>query len=292
MHTVQNSGLIYLGNGLGAMGFQKSANAKNNNNNQDGHSGGVNLSSLVTVRLADLQVLESIDNVAPYQRHAFSFATTFGPGAGKPAIAVMGGSTTGIGKGKIQVVEVDALGKPTANANHRFEVSLFSDVANLPARGKRNPNNQGAGFLNGIGGVENPGFGKPQGFLPEVRTFFLSTLPGYAKDPGQFPGTNRESLWISLVPATWDDKIEAVPGPVTQNVTPGASPVVTPGNAPTQAGGPAAAGLAGVAGADFGANNNGCSCRTTGSSSGRGAGSLLLAVGVVAVLRCRRRECV
>ena len=292
MHAVQNSGLIHLGGGLGAMGFQKSANAKNNNNNPDGHSGGVNLSSLVTVRLADLQVLEAVDNVAPYQRHAFSFPMIFGAGMGKPAIGVMGGSSTGIGKGKLQIVEVDAVGKPSVNPNLRLEVSLFSDVANLPARGKRNPNNQGAGFLNGIGGIENPGYGKPNGFIPEARTFFLTTLPGFAKDPGQFPGTNRESLWISLVPATWDEKIDAVPGPVTADVKPGPSPSAAASGAAAAPGTPPAANLQGIAGADLGATNDGCSCRTTAAKAADGRAGLvglLFAVATVA-RRLRRRE--
>jgi hypothetical protein len=289
MHTVQNSGLIYLGNGLGAIGFQKSANAKNNNNNQDGHSGGVNLSSLVTVRLADLQVLETVDRVAPYQRHAFSFATTFGPGQGSRAVAVMGGSSTGTGKGKLQIVEVDAVGKPSVSTNNLFEVSLFSDVANLPARGKRNPNNQGAGFLNGVGGIDNPGYGKPSGFLPEVRTFFLSTLPGFPRDPIQFPATNRESLWISLVPATWDEKVDAVAGPVTPDVPPGPSPVVT--GATNVAGRPALGPQSGIAAPAVTAGSGGCSASPASPSIASGAlGGLAVALSSLLRRRARRPE--
>lgn len=231
-YAVQNSAMIPLGNGLGAVSYQMSAKARKEGGN--GHTGGENFSMMATVKLADLTVSERVSRVAPYQRHAFSFATTFGEGNGKPAVAVMGGSSTGTGKGLIQIVSSDATGKATMDAANLFEVSKYSDVANLPARGKRNPNNQGAGFLNGVGGVENPGYGKPAGFMPEVRTFFLSALPGYK----EVPASNRESLWVSLVPATWDKAIIAVPGPVTENVPAGPSPRVgaPPSTAPASAG--------------------------------------------------------
>ncbi|MFO0672305.1 MAG: hypothetical protein U0235_22215 [Polyangiaceae bacterium] len=283
-YAVQNSGLIYLANGMGAVGYQLSGNGKTDNNG-DGHAGGANLSALATVRLADLQVMDRTTSVAPYQRHAFSFATNFGPGAGKPAIAVMGGSSTGTGKGLIQIVEVDGAGHPSMSKNNLFDVSLYSDVANLPARGKRNPNNQGAGFLNGVGGVDNPGFGKPNGFLPEVKQFFVSALPGFAQDPQKNPAVNRESLWISLVPQNWVETIQAVPGPVTQDIPLGPSPKVDPtqptgvGNAGLPPGEPTG-NVAGTGDSGFAQTNSGCSAmgRRPVSSSSEMVWGVLLAV--------------
>ena len=276
LYAVQNSGLVHLGNGLAAVGYQVSSNQKRDNGN--GHGGGANMSVLATLRISDMSVIDRATGVAPYQRHAFSFPMTFGPGAGKPAVAVMGGSSTGTGKGLIQIVEVDAVGKPVVATDAKLEVSRFSDVANLPARGKRNPNDQGAGFLNGIGGIENPGYGKPQGFLPEVRTFFLSALPGYAKDPQQAPETNRESLWISLVPATWDEKVNAVPGPVTEASDPGMrgpQPTATPPLPGSDAGPGPVPGTTGLPVLPSGETNTGCACSTTGRETSGNAAALL-----------------
>lgn len=290
IHTVQPSGAVLLGNGLAAVGYQESEKAGKNNGG-NGHTGGANQSIMAIIKLSDLSVVNKIRTVAPYQRHAFSFATTFGPGAGQPAIGVMGGSSTGTGDGKLQIVSVDGVGKPTVDPAMLFQVSKFADVANLPARGKRNPNNQGAGFLNGIGGVPNPGYGKgAAGFMPEVKTFFLSALPGYA----ELPAANRESLWVSLVPATWDPKVTPVPGPATENVQPGPLPVV---NAPAPQvqggvdafGNPVPGGPGGTVTGDYGGadlSSGGCSSSPRKASSAIGA--TLLGLGLVAGLRRRR----
>ncbi|MFO0674459.1 MAG: MYXO-CTERM sorting domain-containing protein [Polyangiaceae bacterium] len=287
-YAVQNSGMIPLANGLGAISYQMSAKAgKNGGNGNDGHTGGENLSMLATVRLADLSVVKTASRVAPYQRHAFSFATTFGEGDGQPAVAVMGGSSTGTGKGLIQIVSADGTGTPAVNAANVFEVSKYSDVANLPARGKRNPNNQGAGFLNGIGGIENPGYQKTNGFMPEVKTFFLSTLPGYK----EVPASNRESLWFSLIPATWDKAIVAVPGPVTENVPPGPSPRVNapPSTDPATQGGKDPFGNP-VGGDPSLSQLDEGGCSTSGSSGGAPAALALLGFVAIAVGARRPRR--
>ncbi len=294
-YAVQNSGLVYLGNGLGAVGYQVSANSKKDGA-ANGHAGGVNVSALATIRLSDSTVLHRATAVAPYQRHAFSFPTTFGPGAGKPAIAVMGGSSTGTGKGLIQIVEVDAAGLPVVNRDNLFDVSIYSDVANLPARGKRNPNDQGAGFLNGAPGVDNPGYGKQGGFLPEVKTFFLSALPGFAKDPRANTAVNRESLWISLVPQTWEETITAVPGPVTQDIAPGPSPRVDAPPSTTQK--PAGADpfktpdLPAVAAEQTGFGNTGGGCAVTApkATSSNAAGLLGLGGLALTLVALRRKS--
>jgi hypothetical protein len=289
-YAVQNSAMMPLENGLGAVAYQMSAKARRDGG--DGHTGGENLSMLATVKLADLSVVKTASRVAPYQRHAFSYATVFGEGAGKPAIAAMGGSSTGTGKGLIQIVSADGVGTPTVDPTQLFEVSKYSDVANLPARGKRNPNNQGAGFLNGIGGVENPGYKDPTGFMPEVHTFFLSALPGYK----EIPASNRESLWVSLIPSTWDPAITPVPGPVTENVPPGPSPRVSAPPAQPQGGTDAFGNPIGSSSDGTGTpkldNNSGCSCDTAGrSSSSTGmAGAFALALGLLLSARRTRRS--
>src|SRR5262249_52036748 len=83
------------------------------------------------------------------------------------------------------------------------------------SRGKRNPANQAKGFINGVGGVPNPGFGKgDNAFMPEVKSFSFSTIAGYSNADGARTG-KRNSVWLSLVPAAWQEGLKVVPGTPT-----------------------------------------------------------------------------
>jgi hypothetical protein len=269
IHTVQPS-LAYISKDVVAMQWQKSAGAttKNGNNNDNGHTGGENLSMLTTYKLSDLSKIDEAEATAPYQRHGRSFGTMYGPGTGKATVAMMGGSSTGTGKGLVQMVNVDsATGKITApdRVKDLYQVSTFSDVAALAVRGKRNPNNQGSGFLNGIGGLANPGYGKSNGFMPEVSTFTLAAVPGYmtnaAPATGKIAG-QRESLYLSLIPATWDPSKQTQPGPVTN------SDNVKPGPSPTTGGNGSGGGTGSGSGNGTGAGNGSGGDTNSGSDNG------------------------
>ena len=93
----------------------------------------------------------------------------------------------------------------------------YSDVANVQARGKRNPNNQARGFINGLGSVPNPGFGKgATAFMPEMKSFSFSTITGYTDAAAATIG-KRNSIWLSLVPASWQAGIQTTPGTPTDD---------------------------------------------------------------------------
>ena len=77
-----------------------------------------------------------------------------------------------------------------------YTVSTYSDVANLQARGKRNPNNQAKGFINGLGDMPNPGFDKPGGFYPEAKTFSLSTVTGFRSVVFAAPPCTKSCPWL------------------------------------------------------------------------------------------------
>ncbi|HWL84567.1 MAG TPA: hypothetical protein VNO21_02125 [Polyangiaceae bacterium] len=277
-----------------AIEWAQSANArKGAGRNGNGHTGGENLSMLTTLNVSDLSQLDQKSRIAPYQRHAHAMGATYGAGAGQPAVASMGGSSTGSGKGMMQMIPIDpASGKiGEVDPLKVYEVSKLSDVANLPARGKRNPSDQGAGFINGFAGLKNPGFGTANGFMPEVSSFTISAVPGF-KD---ITTSTRESLFLSLVPATWKDQIATTPGPTTftSDIQNGPSPTVsqpTPvpvGETPANPD-PFGNGSGDSSGGDLNAGAGGCSVVTTAAvPSGMGA----LAVGMMAallVVRTRR----
>jgi MYXO-CTERM domain-containing protein len=206
-----------------AIGYALSAKVRDRNGN-NGHAGGANVSQLVLVNKADLTIKGDImPTPANYQRHAHIFASHYGP-ANEPAVAVISGSSTGTGKGLVQMIPLKADGTlGVKDPLKMYTVSTYSDVANLQARGKRNPNNQAKGFINGLGDMPNPGFDKAGGFYPEAKTFSLSTVTGYsstaAKDIGR-----RESLWLSLVPSTWKEGLKTTPGQPSETAGNGPAP--------------------------------------------------------------------
>jgi len=189
-----------------AIGYSVGSPIRNRNNNDaNGHSGGAKNAKLALFSQSDLTMLgTALDNAAPYARHAHIYTTQYGPNA-EPAVAYIGGSSTGTKGGFAQLIPLKTDGTlGLKDPLKLYPVSLYSDVANVQARGKRNPNNQAKGFINGLGGVPNPGYDKPGAvFMPEVKYFSFSTLTGYTDGAAATVG-KRNSIWLSLVPAAWN----------------------------------------------------------------------------------------
>jgi hypothetical protein len=249
-------------------------------------------------------------NAGPYGRHPNMFATTYGPNA-EPAIAVLGGSSTGTKGAFEQLIPLKADGTlGLKDAAKLYAVSSYSDVANVQARGKRNPNNQARGFINGLGGVINPGYQKgATAFMPEVKAFSFSVVTGYENQLEADVG-KRNSAMLALVPAAWDPALKTTPGSPTDK--PGTGPDGLPSTTgpaprsttpPTDPAGEAAAkDPESVLGteettadgtdpgrATLGADNGGCSVSHS-STSSSGAGFIFLAIaGVIIALR-RKQE--
>src|SRR5438309_9323930 len=62
-----------------------------------------------------------------------------------------------------------------ADPGKMYQVAQYADVANVQARGKRNPNDQAKGFINGLGIVPNPGFdsaGRSEEHTSELQSQF------------------------------------------------------------------------------------------------------------------------
>jgi MYXO-CTERM domain-containing protein len=201
-------------------GMTSKARVRNGNN---GHAGGGVVPQLALFDGATLAMKGTpIAAAAPYGRHAHIFTTKYGPN-GEAAVAFIGGSSTGTGPGKELLYPLTAQGAlGVKDLGKMYTVSLYSDIANVQVRGKDNPNNQGKGFINGVGDVANPGYDKgANAFMPEVKSFSLSVVTGYTDQTAMTRGL-KNSIWLSLVPATWKEGIQTVPGQPTP--TPGTNP--------------------------------------------------------------------
>jgi MYXO-CTERM domain-containing protein len=304
-----------------AIGYQMSAsvNRRAGGNNANGHAGGSQVSLLNLFSTTDLTPLgDPMLNAAAYGRHSTMFATTYGPNA-EPALAYIGGSSTGTKGAFEQLIPLKADGTlGLKDAAKLYAVSTYSDVANVQARGKRNPNDQARGFINGLGSVPNPGYTTDAtkaltSFMPETKSFSFSTITGYTDAAGALIG-KRNSIYLSLVPASWATGIQTTPGsptstPGTTNGQPsqtGPAPRTTaPSTDPSGDNVSTGAGDTNVlAGTDpttpdgtdpgraqLGGDTGGCSVSSTSSSTSGGAGFILLAVaGVIIALRRKQEE--
>ena len=291
-----------------AVGYQISASVNRQQNGNNGHAGGSQISELGLFSTTDLTLQgAALPNAAAYGRHSNMFVTTYGPNA-EPAVAYIGGSSTGTKGAFEQLIPISATGTlGVKDPAKLYAVSAYSDVANVQARGKRNPNNQGRGFINGLGSVPNPGYGKTAtGFMPEVKAFSFSTITGYTDAAGATIG-KRDSVWLSLVPAAWQAGIQTTPGGVTDKpgsnpdgtgpsprttapgTDPGANPTNPPGQGSVITGDPTNPDP-NTRPLDPNATAGGCSVSSNSTSSG-GAGFILLAVaGVIIALRRKQEE--
>jgi len=208
-------------------GYTQMARVRNGNN---GHAGGANVTTLALYGAAAgfTPVGETMIAPANYQRHANLATTEYGPeGATSKAAVVISGSSTGTGAGLAQVIPLKADGTlGLKDPLKMYKLSTYSDVANVQARGKRNPNNQARGFINAVGDVRNPGYGKAGGFYPEVKSFTFSAVTGYSDDTAKGIG-RRNSLVLSLIPSVWKAGVNTTPGTPTETAGTAPAPVVT-----------------------------------------------------------------
>jgi MYXO-CTERM domain-containing protein len=296
-----------------AVSYQESAAVRGGpQTNNNGHGGGYNVSQLALFDKATLSPAgTAMQSVAPYARHAASTGTMWGE-AGKemPVVLSLAGSATGMGAAFLQVVPMDTatnlLG--TKDPLKLYKVATYSDVAGTVVRGLRNPNNQGRGWIYAQGGIPNPGYNQGNtAFMPEVKTLIGSAVQGYTT-PDTAKLAARESIYLSLVPASWIPGTPTVPGGPTG--TPGVGPdgkpslvgplprvnaqgtstdpnaappesVIPGGDSPDPNSGAFHNGLDGA--------SSGCSVSSNGTSGGTGGGLVLVGLGMLLALR-RKQE--
>ncbi len=282
------------------------------NNNINGHGNtGAQLSTVALFNQTDLAMAGTpLQNASAFSRHAHLFATVYGPDA-TPALATIAGSSDGQKGAFIQYLPLTTDGKlGVKDYGKMYNIAQYSDVANVQARGKRNPNDQAKGFINGLGVVPNPAYTTDAtkaatAFMPETKCFSVSVVTGYTDPAGAALGL-KNSAWLSLTPAAWQTGLSTAPGtptdkpgsnadgtgPSPRTTGPGTDPdanassqgsVIPDGDheqAPEDGSGSRA---------QLGADNGGCSVSHGGSSSGAGVIALAIA-GVLAALRRKREE--
>lgn len=288
--------ITYLGGKYVGLQYQISnKTATRNGGNQ--HKGGNNKAYLEVLDATTLTSVDKAEAVSASARHSDACGTTFGAD-GAPAVGVISGAATGTGAGLVQIHPVDpATGKiaDVDRVGRLFQVSKFADVSGNAVRGKRNPNDQGRGFIRCVGGAPNPGFGQPNGFLADVKTFTVSLVQGF--ENGNLTTATQDEpqhAFLSLVPASWKAGVAAVPGPVVNTPPLGPSPVVAGGTSTGSAGD----GTSGYEDRDSNGDTGydmdqgggqGNSCSTSGTNPGSAVG-LFAAVGLALSSMMRRRR--
>lgn len=298
IYMVQPS-VTYLNDKYVALEWQMSAKtaARNNGN---AHRGGSNVSKLAILDATTLQKMDEKTAVGVASSHADSCSLTYGAN-GDPAVGVISGSRTGTGGGHVMIHPVGADGKIAEidRLNRVFQVAKYTDVGQNIVRGKRNPNNQGRGFVKCTGGLQNPGFGKGDAaFMPDVKSFTVSLIAGFdgdARQQGQ--GDKPYAAQLALIPASWDVKVNGVPGPVVDGNDPSTKGPLP--SAPTPSNNGTSGGAEGDQGGDdpFSGYGNGQQnapqgggCSVSNKSSSTGGFALIgLAVGLVALGARRKR---
>ena len=248
---------------LGSNGAAKNGNTRNIK--------GSNLAHLYRLELnrgtEAIEVKESVTGAAPYQTHAAICSGGFGV-EGKRVVGVVGASPVGIGRAAMLMVHFDAASPTPFTYDAKgdwWPVNWNGDSGWLANRDGENPGRQGRDFLRCIGDVPNPGHGVEHGFMPDVKSFFVTAIPG------RVPGDPKNSLFLSILPAE-TDSLGTPSNPVNADDVPSGGGTTTK---------PAAA-----------HDSNGCACTTPGRTTSTSdlLGGLALLGLVVAGVGSRRRS--
>ena len=275
-----------LGDKIG-ISYQMSEKMRDGN----GHTGGSNLSMVAIVNKADLSIIGTpVSAIAPNARHAGSIGGLWGEdGKEMNSFISLAGSSTGTGKGMAQVVPFDATTNSLGvkDPGKLYEVSTYSDIAGTVTRGKRNPNNQGRGFIYAYANIPNPGYqGGDSAFMPEVKSFYGSAVSGYTNATTAMAGA-RESIWLSLVPEVWQQGLSTTPGTATP--TPGTGPGGLGPLPRTSAQGTNTDPNAGSGDAPA-LGTSGCACTTAGTTPAGETGGIAALFAMIGLVLARRRS--
>ena len=152
-------------------------------------------------------------DVGVYQAHSALCSGAYGED-GMMHAGVFDASITGSGVPMLTAGQYDFISRTFTMRPGRVVGSENGDSGYIANLYGNNPNTQGRDFLRCIGDVPNPGYGVDGGYLPEVKTFFVTP---YA---GMVAGEPKNSLFVSFVPA-WTP---AIPPPAPGEDDPGNPP--------------------------------------------------------------------
>jgi MYXO-CTERM domain-containing protein len=251
-------------NRFAVMAVESSGQGKNGQNVK-----GSNLSHLYMVeRNGDaLSVASEVVGAAAHQTHASICTGGYGE-QGAPSVAIFSAAPTGIGRAAMMMLNYDDAGKAFKYdpVNDLWPAAWYGDSGHLSNWYGRNPMRQGRDFMRCVGGVENPGYHVPNGYMSDVKSFFVGAVHG------RVPGDEKNSLFLSLVPGQMDKKV-APQNPMPAGETVGSTDTTNTTTNPTSTN-----------------NAGGCGCSTPGNTRTGGMAALLAAVGLGAIVSRRRRR--
>ena len=207
-----------------------------------------------------------IVGAAAHQTHASICVGNYGE-QGAAAVGVFSAAPTGIGRASMAMVQYDNAAKAFNYDPNQdlWPAAWYGDSGHLSNWYGRNPMRQGRDYLRCIGGVENPGYHQPNGYMADVKSFFVAAVHG------RIPGDEKNSLFLSLVPGQMDKK--ALP----QNPVPaGETPDLEPDTSNDSGNGPKA--------------DSGCGCATPGTTGTTGTAALVGLAAAFGIVISRRRR--
>ncbi len=212
-----------------------------------------------------MSVTATITGAAAHQTHASICTGAYGE-QGASSVAVFSASPTGIGRAAMQMVNWDGNAKQFASDPEAdlWPVAWYGDSGHLSNWYGANPMTQGRDFMRCIGDVPNPGYHVANGFMADVKSFFVGAVHG------RVPGEAKNSLFVSFVPGQMDKK------PLPQNpVVAGETPNLGDQNVPQGGGGSG--------------DSGGCGCSTPGTTS-TGLSAALGGLAALGLVVARRRK--
>jgi MYXO-CTERM domain-containing protein len=194
---------------------------KSNGNGKKTNDKGTSQVYLKVVQVTDvgMQIMDQITEQGGYpvsgeSAHASICSGMYGIGAAaKMHVGIMSASITGSGGPSVNMLSYDGQTKSIKfdYKNDRLVVGYYGDSGFLANIYGQNPNTQGRDFPRCVGSVPNPSYGLDKGFMPKVKSFFVSLYAGKGE------GDQKNGGWLSLVPA---EVAEALPPEPPKPVTP------------------------------------------------------------------------
>lgn len=251
---------------------------------------GANISHLFVIEPSDTGFVERTHKIGlgTHQTHAAICSGGYGI-EGKRHIAIMGAPITGVGLPGIQIASYETQTDLVADKANLWPIGYYGDSGHLANLYGQNPNTRGRDYLRCIGDVPNPGHGLADGYMSNVKTFFV------APHAGRVPGDPKNALFLSFIPGATTKSV--VPEPPHEVET----PIDASTSATTGTGDPTTGATTG-SGAGGGSNEEptgtlpsalpaSCSCSTPGfqpsSTSGSLGGLTALGLAIAIVFRCK-----
>ncbi len=221
-----------------------------------------------------------------YHTHSAICAGAYGL-EGKRSFGILGAPITGNGQPSFQLVSYDGTtGMAQDATQNKWVVGWYADSGKLANMYGQNPNTQGRDFLRCTGDVPNPGFGQPNGYLPHVKTFFVTP------HAGRIDGEEKNSQWLSLVPGWTSEVVTPAPPADPASINPGPNPGTGNPNPPSAA--PQDDPIPGTDGKDKDptvitpASSGGCAAAPSGNDASGTLGLAILGLGLAAFSRRRK----